>query len=263
MTKASAASATGGAGIGKVSFANVLGMCVEAIPGQALGYVMAFGNVRGLKTDVDPATNGVSYGVPVFLSETPGEWTTVPPQRRVVIGVISAKHATTGSIAVNVANQDFGTFTGVSFQITGNGGVANPTIVKEFNVAPLGAPVIAHQGALGSGTYRVTINWRTIDFGSTSTVVGTAILDNLIENWTCKDWVTAGATAGSFLERRAYITAIDATASPDKTWFEFTYFGVQIPAIAAVPSAVTAVELQPMDMTVNDKLTFFGQLLPF
>jgi len=264
VKKAQAISQAGGASGNKLTYTNVLGMVAEDILYKDIGYAIAFGEVSGLDTTVDSVFAATSNG-PLYLSDTvAGGWEVNPPQRRVQIGTIGHKDATNGRIAVNILDQDFVTYTGVSFQITGNPtgvGTGSPTIHKEFNVDPLGAPLITRPG--GVGVYRVTLNWYTRDWYSATLAPGTCILDNLIENWTCKDLATAGATAGSSLDRRAYITAIDPTASPNKAWFEFTYFGVQIPAIAAVPSPVTAVELQPMDMTATDELTFFGQLLPF
>ena len=250
-----------GSGYKKDSFADVLGMVSEDIPYKGIGYAIAFGEVSGLDTLTDSeftstGAGGTSHAAkPLYLSDTvDGGWAINAPQRRVQIGVISNRSATIGRIAVNILKNDFSTFNGVSFQITGNGGVANPTIHKEFNVAPLGGSVITHQGALGSGTYRVTLNWYTMDWSQAT--LGIGVLDNLIENWTCKDLTSTGAVVGQF-DRRAYITNIDATASPNKAYFDFTYFEVVSTGVMA------PVELVPLDMTATDQLTFFGQLLPF
>ena len=229
----------------------VVGIAAGPMGAFDLGYAIAFGALSGIKTDTDAAVISTTDGRAIYLSETvPGGWVVDPPKRRVKLGYIANKNASNGSLAIQIANEDHLTFTGVSFNITGTGGVGNPTINKEFNVTS-----IVHQGALGSGTYRVTLVHMYFNLFS-GTKPYTEILTDMDECWTVKS-----TTAGTYgpVEKRVYITVIDpvTTFKTGPAYFDFTVYDSVSGGVGVLNS------LQPVDLAATDDVTFFGQMMPY
>lgn len=87
--------------IGDPTSANTLGLVAETISAGAEGFVISSGVLTKLNT------LGLTQGAIVYLSNTPGAYTTtkpVAPTHTVVIGFVERVHGTVGSIYVKVDN---------------------------------------------------------------------------------------------------------------------------------------------------------------
>ena len=227
---------------------NILGMMLEDCGVYQFGYCVAFGNVDGTPCRQDSDGNTATTGDIMFLSEnTPGGWTVDPPRNRIKIGILADKGTGSGAgnpdgqIRVRISNELHYTLNSCSFHITGTG-ASNPTINKEFNASSI--------TRTGTGTYLVTVDRSEFDFNPLDlTFTSQNVLNFVVENWTAKS-TTVGA-GGNIEQREAHITTLGTTS------FTFTFYEVVAPAVAA------PVELVPMDMTANDTVTFFGQMLSF
>lgn len=79
----------------------ILGIATENIANGSRGKVTRFGQIRGLNT------TGMTTGSPIYLSSTPGVFTTtqpVAPNKSWALGVITAEHAVVGTVQVNTFN---------------------------------------------------------------------------------------------------------------------------------------------------------------
>jgi hypothetical protein len=77
------------------------GFTAEAITNGSDGYVITFGIIRGVNTD------GLTEGAALWLSSTPGGYTTTKPSapiHAVFLGYVVKAHISSGEILINIQN---------------------------------------------------------------------------------------------------------------------------------------------------------------